>query len=385
MTGAPEDDTVDSAAALDAHRRTLDVYEDQADRWEQRRSPELDPARAFTARVEATSPEQAPVVLDAGCGPGWHLEALPPGTIALDGAAAMLGRVGARAPRAPRVQADLRALPLRRRSLDGVWAERSLVHLERGTVPMALWDLHRSLRVGGLLCMSVFEGDTEHGPVEGDDFPGRSFHAWPEQLLRSVLEGAGFELELLERSPRGDVDLLRVWARRSRTLADTVSTGMRLLLVGLNPSWVAADAGVGFHRAGNRAWPALAAAGLSDVDRDPLRLLAHGRIGMTDLVKAPSARADGLSQDQYRHGVERLERLCAWLRPAAVCVVGLSGWRAAVDRRAVAGVQDVELGGRPVYLMPNPSGANAHVGVDDLAEHLRAAAQLARDSSGAAA
>ena len=55
----------------------------------------------------------------------------------------------------------------------------------------------------------------------------------------------------------------------------------------------------------------------------------------------------------------------------------MSGWRAAVDRRATAGVQDRVLGASTVYVMPNPSGLNAHVTVDDLADHFRTVAELA--------
>jgi TDG/mug DNA glycosylase family protein len=337
----------------------------------------LDPAHELTDLLAAAPLDHQPVVVDLGCGPGWHLPALPSGSIALDGAAAMLDLVPGHAPDAPRVRADLRALPFARDSVDAVWADRSLVHLRRALVPMALWDVHRSMRVGGRLCMSLFEDDREHAPIDGDDFPGRSFSGWDERSLRSVIEGAGFELDLLQRVPGDAVDLVRVWARRARTLADTVGPGMRLLLVGLNPSLVAADAGVGFHRAGNRAWPALLAAGLATVDRDPLHLLTHHRIGMTDLVKTASPRADVLTTAQYVHGVERLDALCRWLQPSAVCIVGLSGWRAAVDRRAVSGVQTSTLGGRPVYVMPNPSGVNTHVSLDDLTEHLAAAARLA--------
>ena len=375
----------------DPHADTLGVYERRAREWSERRSADLAPAIEFTRWLGEERTARPGRVVDLGCGPGWHLPELPPGTIALDGTTAMLELAVAHAPDAPRVRADLRALPFARGSLDGAWAERSMVHLDRRLVPMALWDLHRSLRVGGGICLGLFDDDLEHGRLDGDDTPGRWFSAWPEPLLRVVVEGAGFDLELMERSEGADVGHLRVWARRARTLADTVGPGMRLLLVGLNPSLVAADAGVGFHRAGNRAWPALTAAGLATVDRDPVHLLDHHRIGMTDLVKAASARADGLTATQYAHGIERLGSLCAWLRPAAICIVGLAGWRAAVDRRAVTGVQDRTLGGRPVYVMPNPSGVNAHVTVDDLAGHFAAAARLADrhedrpDSAGAPA
>ena len=130
-------------------------------------------------------------------------------------------------------------------------------------------------------------------------------------------------------------------------------------MCGLNPSLHAADAGVGFHTANNRFWPAALDAGVVSRDRDPSHALRVDRIGMTDLVKRATPRASELTADEYRDGMARLERLCGWLQPAAVCVVGLAGWRAAVDRRARAGPQPRRLGGRPVYLMPSTSGLNA--------------------------
>jgi TDG/mug DNA glycosylase family protein len=152
---------------------------------------------------------------------------------------------------------------------------------------------------------------------------------------------------------------------------------MRMLLVGLNPSLHAARTGVGFSGPSNRGWPALERAGLARVgDRSPERLLAEQRIGMTDLVKRATRGASELTKADYEDGVTRLQRLCEWLQPGSVCIVGLSGWRAAVDRHAKEGVQADLLGGRPVYLMPNPSGLNAHVTVEGLAEHLGSAFDL---------
>ena len=363
----------------DHHDETVEVYQTRAVEWAERRTFRTDAAEEFT-RAAAASGADGPVV-DLGCGPGWHLPSLPDGTIALDATPAMLDQVPEHLPGAPRVLADLRDLPFARHSIGGAWADRSYVHLHREQVPMALWDLHRCVQVGGLVRLVLFSGDADHARYGDDDFPGRWFSHWPETLLADVLEGAGFDVERFVVAPRGNDDHLEVWMRRARTLADTVGPDMRLLLVGLNPSLVAADAGVGFHRNGNRAWPALRAAGLASMDRDARHLLVHDGIGMTDLVKRASPRADELTRDEFRHGLERLDRLCAWLRPAAVCVLGLTGWRAAVDRHASIGQQDRHLGGRPVYLMPNPSGVNAHVSLDDLAEHLRAAASLAASST----
>src|SRR6476646_2971135 len=128
---------------------------------------------------------------------------------------------------------------------------------------------------------------------------------------------------------------------------------MRLLVCGLNPSLRAADAGVGFVTPGNRFWPAALAAGVVTTDRDPVRALTVDGIGMTDLVKRASPRASSLTRAEYAEGLERIDRLVEWLRPGAVCFVGLAGWRAAVDRKGVAGVQPETLGDTPVYVMPS--------------------------------
>jgi TDG/mug DNA glycosylase family protein len=152
---------------------------------------------------------------------------------------------------------------------------------------------------------------------------------------------------------------------------------MRLLVCGLNPSLVSADAGVPFHRASNRFWRAALAAGLVERERDaPHALRAHG-VGFTDLVKRASARADALAPGEYREGLARVERLVRWLAPRAVCFVGLAGYRAATGRDARAGVQPGALAGRPVYLMPSTSGAAAGASLADLTAHLRAARALA--------
>ncbi len=98
---------------------------------------------------------------------------------------------------------------------------------------------------------------------------------------------------------------------------------------------------------------------------------------MTDLVKRATSNASSLTVAEYREGAARVDRLVSWLEPAVVCVVGLTGWRAAVDRAAVAGRQPEPFGGRPVYVMPNTSGVNAHASLADLVGHLDAVRRLA--------
>jgi len=193
--------------------------------------------------------------------------------------------------------------------------------------------------------------------------------------LRDVLAGAGFDVIALDDAGGGSP--VQVTARRARTLPDFVAPRMRLLLCGLNPSLYSADAGVSFARPGNRFWPAALAAGIVSRPRDPVHALDHHHVGMTDTVKRATARADELSPEEYRAGVARVERLVRWLQPRVVCFVGMGGYRVAVDRRAVAGVQPEPFGGAPAYVMPNPSGINAHATPALLADHLRTAATLA--------
>lgn len=156
---------------------------------------------------------------------------------------------------------------------------------------------------------------------------------------------------------------------------------MTLLICGLNPSIYSAQAGVGFARPGNRFWPAALKAGIVSVDRDPLHALEHHGVGMTDMVKRATRRADELDADEYRHGFALLEKLVEKWQPNTVCFVGLAGWRIAVDRKAKAGWQPVGVSCRPVYLMPSTSGLNAHSSLDDLTEHLRQAAEIAELST----
>jgi TDG/mug DNA glycosylase family protein len=232
--------------------------------------------------------------------------------------------------------------------------------LHRRTSPMQMHRLYRHTTPGDRAQISVrIRRDEEH------------------QRALDLVAGGGFVVERIDREPDDnptDGLALMLHLRRIRSIADTVGPNLRLLVCGLNPSVYSADAGAGFARPGNRYWPAALAAGIVQVGFDPIAAFRNDRVGMTDLVKRATPRADELTADEYRSGLERLARLAAWLTPAAVCFVGLAGWRAAVDRRAVAGWQSEGIGGAPAYVMPSTSGLNARVPVTELADHLRAAA-----------
>jgi TDG/mug DNA glycosylase family protein len=148
-----------------------------------------------------------------------------------------------------------------------------------------------------------------------------------------------------------------------RTLPDLVGPGLRVLLVGINPSLWSGWSGHHFGRPSNRLWPTLHEAGLTPrrlAPEDTAELQAAG-IGITNLVARSTARADELSDDEIRAGVPRLRELVARWRPPAVAVLGVSAYRVAFARpKAVVGLQPEPFEGSALWVLPNPSGLNAH-------------------------
>jgi len=338
---------------------TVAVYERVAADYRARRAPRLkDEARAFGARIP-----DGVWRADLGSGTGRYTSYLGTPVVALDASGAMLSL----SDTGHRVRADLEALPFRRAALGGGWANVSYQHLARPRLPLALARLHDAMQVGAPLWMALAV------PSGDDEFPGRLFERWELADACRLLTGAGFAVDGADV----DGDSPRLGGVRLRTLPDIVGPGMRLLVCGLNPSLYSADRGFGFARPGNRFWPAALAAGLVTRDRDPRHALRVDRVGMTDLVKRATVSASGLTVGEYRDGAARVEGLVRWLRPRVVCFVGLAGYRAAVKATASAGSQGAAFGGAATYVMPNPSGANAHTSPAGFTEHLRAVRALA--------
>lgn len=362
------------------HRPTVDVYEGVAPTYAARRGVQ----RAERVEAFARSVRPGARRLDLGCGPGQYLPLLGRSAVAVDAAGAMARIAADAAPEVPVVNADLTDLPFARGAFAGVWASKAHQHVPAADLPLALADVHRVLETGGRFELTVFASVPGQPTTEqvstaesGDDYPGRLFTWWEPAHLRTVVEAAGFRVDALElvAASSGDVHpRLELSATAIHALPDHVGPDLRLLCCGLNPSVHAADAGVGYVTGSNRFWRAMAEAGLATRARDARHLCRHDRVGMTDLVKRPTPRADELTTAEYRVGVERLAALCAWLRPGALAVVGLAGWRAAVDRKATVGWQPAPLGPTPVYVLPSTSGLNAATSLADLVEHLRRAA-----------
>jgi len=173
---------------------------------------------------------------------------------------------------------------------------------------------------------------------------------------------------------------------RGARVDDLIADPLRLLFVGINPGLWTAAVNTHVARPGNRFWPALflagitqreviAGAGLTRADRD---LLLHLGIGITNLVPYATARADELTQAQIRAGVGPLIQLVGRTSPRVVAMLGITAYRQAFGQPgATTGRQGIRLQGAELWVLPNPSGLNAHETVRSLACAYRAAAEAA--------
>ncbi|HET9732183.1 MAG TPA: mismatch-specific DNA-glycosylase [Acidimicrobiales bacterium] len=287
-------------------------------------------------------------------------------TIVVQGAGLRAPPTGGAAKLLVRAHPD--ALPFGRATLRAAQAGDAYLAVPAGRLPWTLAQLHHALAPGAPLS-GTFAARTGAGVPGGRRPPGRDPSSLDTDRLADIFDGAGFNRTSIEASD----EALSVSAFAARTLPDFVAPGMRLLVCGLNPSLVAADAGYGFAGASNRFWKAAVGAGVLTRHRDPWNALEVHRVGMTDLVKRATPRAVEVTPNEFRSGWRRVGRLAGWLTPDVVCFVGLQGWRVAVNRRAVPGWQPERVGGVPAYVMPSTSGLNARSSLGDLTEHLRRA------------
>jgi TDG/mug DNA glycosylase family protein len=161
----------------------------------------------------------------------------------------------------------------------------------------------------------------------------------------------------------------QVAAARGRKVPDVVAPRLDVLFCGINPGLYSGAVGHHFARPGNRFWKALHGSGFTDRRLSPFeeRALLDRGLGITNLVDHATAGAEDLSAEDLRQGARRLERKVCGLRPELVAFLGLSAYRVAFRRATAAlGPQDHVLCGSRVWLLPNPSGLNAHYQLPEL-------------------
>lgn len=173
---------------------------------------------------------------------------------------------------------------------------------------------------------------------------------------------------------------------RNKTVPDLLPDDLRLLFIGINPGLWTAATGAHFARPGNRFYPALYRAGITDVlinpsegynDEDVAQLLGHG-IGISNICPRATARADELTREELRSGTGKLHRLVEERRPPVAAVLGITAFRIVFQQpKARTGQQQSPWEATLLYVAPNPSGLNAHSSLDDLAGEYRSVAEAA--------
>ncbi len=152
-------------------------------------------------------------------------------------------------------------------------------------------------------------------------------------------------------------------AFQGKTVPDVIAAGLDVIFCGINPSLSSAAERRHFATPGNRFWPSLHRGGFTPRQLAPgenEELLSYG-CGVTNLVRRATAAASELQDHEYSAGVARLRRKCLKYRPRCVAVLGIGAYRLGFgEPKATLGPQERTLGPTRLYVLPNPSGLNAH-------------------------
>jgi double-stranded uracil-DNA glycosylase len=160
----------------------------------------------------------------------------------------------------------------------------------------------------------------------------------------------------------------------NKTVPDVIAPGLRVLFCGINPGLYTAAVGHHFARPGNRFWPALHASGFTDRVLSPYeeRALLQDGFGITNIVARATARADELSETELLEGRKKLAAKARRFEPRIIAVLGIGAFRRSFQRPGASLGRQVEtLGSSMLWLLPNPSGLNAHHQPGTLAAYFR--------------
>lgn len=184
-----------------------------------------------------------------------------------------------------------------------------------------------------------------------------------------TLRGVGYGSKMTSRPTPAEIA-----AAKDRTISDVVPPRGGVLFCGINPGLYSAATGWHFARPGNRFWPALYRSGFTDRLLSPSEqhLLPSYGIGITNLAARATATAAELAPEELAEGGAILEAFVREHAPRAVAVLGVTAYRTAFgDKKATIGPRDGTLGGARLWILPNPSGLNAHYTADTLAGEFR--------------
>ncbi|MBC8108722.1 MAG: G/U mismatch-specific DNA glycosylase [Anaerolineae bacterium] len=157
---------------------------------------------------------------------------------------------------------------------------------------------------------------------------------------------------------------------RDKLVPDVIAPKLRVLFSGINPGLYSAATGHHFARPGNRFWPALFAGGFTPRQLSPWEEneLLDMKIGITNIVKRTTATADQLDRDELIRGAKQLIAKVKRYEPEVLAIVGVGAYRTAFQKPdAQLGLQPETIGATQIWLLPNPSGLNAHYQPADLA------------------
>lgn len=154
-----------------------------------------------------------------------------------------------------------------------------------------------------------------------------------------------------------------------KVVPDVIAPDLDVLFVGINPGLYTAAIGHHFGRPGNRFWKVLHLAGFTPRQLSPFEeqeLLAH-RLGVTNMVMRTTATAAELSKTEIEEGGRLLEQKVATYRPLFVAVLGVQAYRNAFSTpKATVGEQPTGIAMARTWVLPNPSGLQAHYQLDDM-------------------
>jgi TDG/mug DNA glycosylase family protein len=162
----------------------------------------------------------------------------------------------------------------------------------------------------------------------------------------------------------------QIAAAAGTKVPDVIGPGLKVLFCGINPGLYSGAVGHHFARPGNRFWPALYGGGFTERQLSPFeeRELLQAGCGITNFVERATGAADELSKVELRTGARQLANKVRRYRPVCVAFLGITAYRTAFDRKtALPGRQPEAIGDTMVWVLPNPSGLNAHYRLADLA------------------